>query len=136
MTIEDITHLVRWSESIYPPVSISGKATTTQEQGALTPTMHAFMRAFVTTAFTLWTRCVDCRLSHQASHSGIILLTGTLSCVHCALVTLQVTSRSRLTTYPTSASASSTGRGGSERPTVRVRMMALLKVCMDKKIET
>jgi hypothetical protein len=59
MMIEDITHLICWSESICPLASISGKATTMLEQGALTPIMHAFMRAFVTTAFMLWTRCVD-----------------------------------------------------------------------------
>ncbi|KAF8688094.1 hypothetical protein AX14_003512 [Amanita brunnescens Koide BX004] len=55
MTIEDMTHLVRWSERVCPPVPISGQGTTMEEQ-ALTVTRHVFMRAFMTTAFTLWTR--------------------------------------------------------------------------------
>ena len=68
MTIEDISQLIRWSESICSPASISEKATGAQEQTLTAMVRHAFMHAFVTTAFTLWTRCVDSHLGHLESN--------------------------------------------------------------------
>jgi hypothetical protein len=56
MTIENMAHLVRWSEQVCPPASANKKSGTIEEQ--VLATKHAFLRAFVTTAFTLWTRCV------------------------------------------------------------------------------
>jgi hypothetical protein len=54
MTIEDMTHVMRWSEARHPQESLFQSAHTVEEEAEIT--MHAFMRAFMTTGFTLWTR--------------------------------------------------------------------------------
>ncbi|KAF8623028.1 hypothetical protein AX15_006540 [Amanita polypyramis BW_CC] len=54
MTIEDMTCIMKWSESLYPQVSLFWPARIVEEQTEVMK--HAFMCAFMTTGFTLWTR--------------------------------------------------------------------------------
>ena len=54
MSIEDLVHIVQWSEAQCPPESLNCPAADSRAQAHVT--RHAFMRAFMTTAFTLWTR--------------------------------------------------------------------------------
>ena len=49
ITIDDLLHIISWSEAQYPPESLY----------KLSKDSHAFMRAFMTTTLTLWTRCMS-----------------------------------------------------------------------------
>src|SRR6266550_5838418 len=57
MTLEDLTQVMRWSETQCPQHQLttyeSRQLTAADQMQNLT---HGFMRAFMSTAFTLWTR--------------------------------------------------------------------------------
>ncbi|PPQ82236.1 hypothetical protein CVT26_009348 [Gymnopilus dilepis] len=67
MTIEEIQKLMRWSTSVCPDELLTEdpkKIATTEE--LMFRIEHGFMRAFMSSAFTLWTRCFEL-LSLQAA---------------------------------------------------------------------
>ncbi|KAM6489686.1 hypothetical protein JOM56_014857 [Amanita muscaria] len=65
MTVPDMTQIIRWSEQVVPSDLLDLQMKQHKDQFLVSK--HAFMRAFITTAFTLWARCGDlCAL--RASH--------------------------------------------------------------------
>ncbi|KAF8071961.1 hypothetical protein FPV67DRAFT_1411251 [Lyophyllum atratum] len=57
MTIEDLEQIIDWSEKEFPSEAANDEPTTTEER-KLRAT-HLMMRAFLSTAFTLWARCFE-----------------------------------------------------------------------------
>ncbi|KAF8325292.1 hypothetical protein F5887DRAFT_1085601 [Amanita rubescens] len=70
MSIEDLAHIVRWSEAQCPPELLDSPASDSRAQALVT--RHAFMRAFMTTAFTLWTRNFELCALHISNISTIL----------------------------------------------------------------
>ena len=54
MSIEELTQIIRWSESVCPPSQLNRPAHNATEQ--LFVAKHALARAFMTSGFTMWTR--------------------------------------------------------------------------------
>jgi hypothetical protein len=54
MSIEELTQIIRWSESVCPPSQLTRPAQNAKEQFLVAK--HALMRAFMTSGFTMWTR--------------------------------------------------------------------------------
>ncbi|KAF8955908.1 hypothetical protein BDZ97DRAFT_1907423 [Flammula alnicola] len=60
MTIEEIQTLMRWSTSICPDEMLTADPKTiTNMEDLMFRLEHGFMRAFMSSAFTLWTRCFE-----------------------------------------------------------------------------
>ena len=56
ITIAEMVQIIRWSECITPLRSLSQQMQQSQDQFLVSK--YAFMHAFITTAFTLWARCM------------------------------------------------------------------------------
>ncbi|KIL56121.1 hypothetical protein M378DRAFT_89832, partial [Amanita muscaria Koide BX008] len=65
MTIGEMVQMIRWSEQVVPQECLAQQMNQSQEQFLVS--QHALMRALVTTAFTLWTRCMHSTYSWYCS---------------------------------------------------------------------
>ncbi|KAM6491706.1 hypothetical protein JOM56_012868 [Amanita muscaria] len=60
MTIGEMVQIIRWSDKAVPQELLTQQMKLSQDQFSVS--QHAFMRALITTAFTLWTRFITVRL--------------------------------------------------------------------------